>query len=955
MNPLSIGSFFHEDIAYLAALEATGKQSPEIERKQNAWWNLLLWYLNDDLKSVEQSLNGQPFLDWIPRQEGQADGNPVFDRLTWLERDRRVIGIVSPVLLVRPLPDENLSNKIWETSAPLTDRVRGRLTELVKNLKAKAADAKQKGPVPFCCRLASVIEARNVAPPVNSSAGDVVLTPFRFLDPYTLESTQIQIPTGEGAFLVPICSNDGHPLLPSTVPIDGETASFTLNCEKCGSPRNFTLSDFFTAWADDDFVVWRERNLQWAEGAKTVRMPPVPIVDPDRARVTFSYPPISILADLDSRDLTFTLKPQTPIRSIDRVTDLNYGNYLWPGDPDPNAPVAAVPIPVKIENANLVDKEKSHARRINKTVEVTLAFKGLPEPISWIFIPTTIATSSLAIYPNPQKVPPTWSWFDIATDDALQVRLPANAKAARTIGSNRVRSETTGTALPAVELSSKAGSGSCSLVFRRKDDRATTEAREFFVGFDFGSSNTALCFNHQGLRHLSSKDLQGCVAVLIRGDTASQTVDRIAPKSSADGLSFESSYCPTHKVARVTGTSCCNETPKVLFKSDDHASAAAIRTDYITEMLIHGIIGFSKQAGADPVVISGVFSYPLTFTEPRIRVFVNEINDVIGRVSARTGGDADKSRAKTEFVDEATAGVMSLGQPQADELVLTADLGGGTLDISVGRDSDGLDKDQIGSAELGGSHFLRRGANAELPAYANTASRIARGDVDRDEWAALEPNISRYYQLLFVFLETVLGSYIVRRAQHKPVKTVSVYPLGNGWRFHELMVNPRQIEPGKVVRQEIERLARNLADAIQKTHGVTVDLQPQFVEAPKGAVAKGCLRVATMTGKQKPREVTPLLPFGIDSSNGSRKVEWHELFQGDVARTGFVNNGLDFDQQALKGRLQTENGKTWASEEFSAGALRADLQKKEYFWPGAGFFTRGPLQVLIEQQWLPKA
>ena len=952
MNPLSIGSFFHEDLAYLAALEAKGKLSPDVERKQNAWWKLLLWYLNDDLKAVEQSLHGQPFLDWVPRQDGAADGTPVFDRITWLERDHKVVGLVSPVLLVRPLPDANLADPMWEGNASVTDRVRGRLAQLEKNLNAKFEETKHRGSTPFCCKLGTIISARSIAPPSNSQTGDVVLSPFNFLDPYSLGSTRILVPTGDGQYLVPLCVTPScsEPLLPATVSLDLGTDSITLQCRKCGSPKPFPLSDLGCAWVDGEFVVWRDRTLQWADTSGSVRLPPVPSVDPQRAQVNFSYPAVSALANIDSRDLTLVVPLGSPFRIIEKVTDLNYPNYLWPGDPDPTAPVSAVPIPLRIENANLV--KSARTRKINNTVEVTLELKGLPAPIRWIFIPSALATSSVVIYPNPNNVPPAWSWFEIATDD-LKVRLSPKTKAARTIGDYRVRTETPATELPPIELSGKAGS--CSLLLLRSETRAATPPMDFFVGFDFGSSNTAMRFSLDGSykssRPLIKKDLRDSVAALTTSSAFETAADRVTPKDG--GASFQSFHCQTHHVARITATPCCSafSTGDVLFKSDERW--AAVRNEYIAELLTHGLIGASRSLGSLPLTISGVFSYPLTFTRGRLAMFMSEVEKVVGNVSAKTGGIAATAVAKTQFVDEATAGVASLGQPQQEELVITADLGGGTLDISIGRSMDGPEKDQIGSAELGGAYFLQRDQKAgELQEYITTVTKIARGEADRGEWSNQKAHIDRYYQLLFVFLETILGSYLVRRT--KDVKRVSIYPLGNGWRFHELMVNPNQIDPAEVVRKEIDKLTRNLAAGIQTQHGVPVDLQAKLVDQPKGAVADGCLAVATRTGQHKPLPVIPRLPFGINASNGAKQVAWSELFHGENAEHGLVNDGLAFDEQELRQRLQTPNGQTWATADFKGDALRGHLQTRTYYWEGAGF-TRGPLQVLMETQWLPKA
>lgn len=951
MNPLSIGNFFHEDLAYLAELEATGHVSPEVEQKQAAWWKLLLWYVNDDLKEIEQSLHGQPFLKWVPKRGGRAEDAPAFDRMRWLERDGRVIGIISPVLLVRPLPDEKFTGSPWGTmDAPVTERVRARLAALVNNLNEERDEARQRNTVPFCCRLAPIITARGLDLQSNTADLNVIMTRFSFLDPYTLETTEILVPTGDGKLWIPKCDNCMAPMLPATARIGFATNTALLTCPQCGSTKQFALSDFGCAWVDGELVVWRDRALQWADGTKL--MPPTPAVNAEQRKVTFAYPAISVLANLTARDLTFELEVGTTFKVIERLADLNYSSYLWPGDPDPSAPVTATPLPIRIENARLVNNART--RRINKTVEVTIGLKGLPADVRWIFLPSALSASAIAIYPNPKNVPPQWSWFDIATDATLQIH--GHATTARGVGAHRVRIESRAVDLPAVELTN-GSRASCTLLLSRVDTRQSERPIEVAVGFDFGSSNTALRFSldgtHDNSRALTGAELRKSVAALTISPQFDEAADRLAPRSAADDASFESLHCQEHNAARVVGAPCCGRVQPgdVLFKSDPRREQ--VRIEYLSEMLIHGLIGAARHFGDRPLNVSGVFSYPLTFTKPRLSQFEQEVKTVIERVALRTGGDAAVSKQKTKFVDEATAGVRSLGQPQATEIVLTADLGGGTLDISLGRSIDGSRKDQIGSLEVGGSYFLKRGSTAgELEAYASAATSVARGQVDRREWFKRKAEVDRYYALLFIELETVLGSYITRRGADLSVEIVTLYPLGNGWRFYELMVDPMQDEPAAFVRSEIGRLAKNLGEAMRMKHGVNLNMTAKLVKNPKEAVASGCLRVATMAGEVETEEVRPRLPLGITASNVGTAVPWHALFEGPIAQVEFVNNALEFDEPELRHRLQTPNGKSWADAPFDAGVLRADLQTEEY--RSHRGYERGPMHLLIEKQWLPK-
>jgi predicted RNA-binding Zn-ribbon protein involved in translation (DUF1610 family) len=950
VNPLSIGNFFHEDLAYLAALQEAGHVSEDVERKQAAWWKLLVWYLNDDLKEIEQPLQGQPFLKWIPKRGGRADAPPAFDRITWLERDNRIVGVVSPVLLVRPLPDEDLNGNPWKTrDAPMTERVRRRLAALVSNLSEESSAATQRNDELFCGKLVPIIAAHGVT--TEPGAGENVITArFSFLDPYTLRSSEVLVPRGEGTFLIPRCDSCRAPMLPATAPIAFDSDHALFACPQCGTGKRIALSDFGCAWVDGELVVWRDRALQWADEKKS--MPPAPTIDQEQRKVTFAYPAVSILATVTDRTLTFELPSGATIRPIERILDINYPNFLWPGDPDAAAPVTATALPVRIENARLVSS--AQAKKIGSNVEVTVGFKGLPGKIRWIFIPSEIATSAIAIYPNPKEVPPQWSWFDIATDATLQIK--GRATSARSLGPHRVRAEVRAVDLPAVELTN--GRGSCSLFLSRVDSRPPQAPIDVAMGFDFGSSNTALRFSLDGTsdnsRPLTGAELRRFVAPLTVSAQMDEAADRLAPTSAVDNASFQSLHCQEHHVARVVALPCCSQMRRgdVLFKSDPQWRD--VRIEYLSEMLIHGLIGATRHLGARPLNVSGVFSYPLTFTKTRLGVFEREMAKVIEEVARRTGGDPEASNRKAKFVDEATAGVHSLGDPQAKEVVLTADLGGGTLDISIGRAIDGRAKDQIGSIEVGGSYFLKQGLKGdELEDYATAATSIARGKVEWREWLKRKAQVDRYYQLLFIALETVLGSYITRRGADQQVPMVTtLYPLGNGWRFYELMVDPKQDEPAAFVRSEIERLARNLASAIETKYGVKLDMTPKFVPNPKEAVASGCLGLATMSVEINTSEVAPRLPVGITSSNSGNSVPWHELFVGDAAQEAFVNNGIEFDERELRTRLQTPNGKSWADAPIDAGKLRSVLQTEEY--RSHRGYERGPLQLLLEKQWLPK-
>ena len=110
----SFSGFFHWDQAYSEALRRPSAALPTVWQKRVECWRVLLqWYLLRSVVEDDRAI-GPPFEAFVPRAVGEPAS--VIRSITWLRPSDypRPLGVVSHVLLVRPLPDASVDDEVWK-------------------------------------------------------------------------------------------------------------------------------------------------------------------------------------------------------------------------------------------------------------------------------------------------------------------------------------------------------------------------------------------------------------------------------------------------------------------------------------------------------------------------------------------------------------------------------------------------------------------------------------------------------------------------------------------------------------------------------------------------------------------------------------------------------------------------------------------------------------------------
>jgi hypothetical protein len=318
--------------------------------------------------------------------------------------------------------------------------------------------------------------------------------------------------------------------------------------------------------------------------------------------------------------------------------------------------------------------------------------------------------------------------------------------------------------------------------------------------------------------------------------------------------------------------------------------------------------------------------------------------------------------SEPQFLDESTAGILSVGQPQAEELLLAADLGGGTLDVSLGRGSREA-REQIGSLDAGGNYLLRSITEGDGDLRSLQVAIRARPDEAsaRLSRAAAKRLLERYTGWLLVFLETMVASHARREGAAGTALRVKLYLLGNGWGFYRFLANPND-DPERVWVESILGLLQKVEGDLSRMLGSNVIME--WVRAgrpPKHAVAHGALK-AVQTGDESAAHAVMALPagigFSVNAPGEAFRLQWHELFgpateRNPNLRGREIDDTVRFDFDELEARLNALTvlgARPNPRDEDSV--IRQELiasRNRCGGLPPTGYF-RGPLQLTVEDR-----
>ena len=359
--------------------------------------------------------------------------------------------------------------------------------------------------------------------------------------------------------------------------------------------------------------------------------------------------------------------------------------------------------------------------------------------------------------------------------------------------------------------------------------------------------------------------------------------------------------------------------------------------------------------------VTAVFTHPLSLTAEQRRHFEETVKAVRGSL-IELGMVSSASEAF--LLDESTAGILSVGQPHASDVLLAADLGGGTLDISLGRGTRD-ERDQIGSLDCGG-HFFLSALCERNEGDVREVQRSIRSRPDEVRARLCKPGsarlLERYTGYLLFFLETMVASYVTRHPLESAAGELDVklHLLGNGWGFLRFLARTGD-DPDHVWEEGIagliRRMEQDLTVALRRPLRLT---WARGERPPKHAVAHGALKLAGAGGGATRATAAMALPAGVAfevaGASGFR-LEWHDLFGPASDRNPNLRDRL-IDDTVLFGFDEVEERLTNArvlvqgapAAREADGLVRQRLLTAQNRCGGAvpTGYLRGPLQLLLE-------
>jgi hypothetical protein len=989
--PESVPHLFHFDLLYLWMLEKDRDRRPRTWRDRiEGWHYLTALFLLGEVYVEEEPLR-EPFLVYT-RPFG-------IEKVSWLvthssESPER-LGVLSPTVLVRPLPDfTGIALSRWQqTFGDLTKR-----TDEIRHFVGLAVSRLREGEsqaVPsFRTRLAAVLDREfGRQPMANSPSGrDVTVPVLRSLGwaRPRLEAegpVQVNLLVRESGGLqarvyVPRCTTCNELLTRTSeeAPVEVRGAAFQLSCPK-GHSNELSLADFLIWYRGNGQVVaWRDdRQVPLERGVpplRTIRGIQIDMewntgnVAGDRRRfLRLSFPEMAV--------------------SEHRLEEIFFDQVVVPGRLENFRGLPIRPEWIDaLENPGQVVPEVDTS--IPKIRYRGLRLGGWPVPV-----PKNLGGLSLqiredlalGIYPDPLKVGSDWKWFRVFLDGP-------GRREYRLICANGDPVlpwvvEVTNSAPELVSLESASDPQTGVGFYSR---RPTTEpvaglpTSKADIGVDFGTSNTLIAFHRLGLagdrsqiETLRPKDLllvagwlappagtwQGSIADFLpaRDYRASTDDDHLIPSA----LWMISDQQARYVVRWDSHKPIPSAEPLAGFKWDpEGGSFKRERYAYLLEVLLLTLPASLSQMSRTRRVteVTFGFAFPLAFTQglrDRMLELFEDLKKDLLRLTGLT----------TQFVhiSESAACVRAFGKPKYGETYLVADMGGGTIDLVLfqAKEEGVVDIHQIGSLRFAGEHYIqalaiKKGGKAGVDDFVwqlrdSIANGRARGE---------DPDAERILNRLVIFaLEFLRTMVLAQRKQHEGL-AIRLVLVGNGWHLADAL-QERAEEIG--ARPFFLEFYHEFMERLGETNLSIYDEGPvKELPSSKHLIVRGALINTVRDKRQELRdEASPSkLPAGRTMilnppERPSIRIGWEQIIgkAGSVAlvsvpRTDLQGEYLDFELNGMP-----PLSASWRDEVLRAFGIRAESaipypskeQLRDLIEIKGNRIERGPLQVILEECW----
>lgn len=983
----SIPHLLHWDLAYLWILEKQQAVRPDKWKERiEAWKYLVSLLLMDKL-----------IIDEVPIEEPLIDYTKPFglESVSWVKIAgiEKAVGVLSPTVLVRPLPDYRRTQlDRWQSALP--DPVSQNLHDVTHLLQLAVSHLNQQPEDSFAARLAVCIRKEFNPLPIGGPP-NAKQVHFPFLDRLSWSHRNdeprlrrigvfVRAEGDQGNLWIPRCEKCDALLTRSEAEavVVIESDALRLNCSVCGRVNELKMSDFLV-WLRDgqQAILWRRDGIT---SAPLKGFPPVPTNT--GSDLEFRWNPGPLGGEMTRRFLKLKFPGRTVLDKS--ISELSYPNILVPGVL--SAKYKGLPFRSNwldaVSNIEELSAEvDSPGQRLTyRNVQI----KGLPVEVDIRFGSLSIKAdegASVAMYPDPNRMPVSWKTYRTFLNGSRRSSYVIKCGGSRSI-LPWIAEFTNGAPTAFSVESPDSRTGVCFYsVFPIDLAQGTIAARrELNVGVDFGTTNTLIYVappnsNSSDIHPAQfavqpSKLLENILwfAGENNADAGNNTTGDFLPSKNHGESRTDRYLIPTavwelnrdvlvrwNSTAPVPGIA-----PTGNFKSKPEAES--LRLAYLRELMFLTIPDMIKRAETlrSEIKLNLGFAFPLTFGS-KARQRMNELLAALSAELVEGGCEAD-----CFSISESLACVRAFGTPALHENFLVADMGGGTLDLALfttSTDNQNL-MHQIGSLGYAGEDYVMAFAkrrHAEAIHVWRIRDEISSGESwglyghDPDAQRTLE----KFVGFAFEYLRTMLLAF--SKGQGAAIKLVLV---GNGWHLADAF-SPEIENRGapRVFKESYEHLVEKLA-----VPGLKLSLEDPLKDLPssKHLVVIGALRNAW--GGQGVRELNSnqsqlsRLPSGRGMQLGRaeashKRFEWSALVGEDIPLIGFSRADLTADSAFFLDEMPplVEPWRQHFLNLFDgtiAYATEAQIRNQVYgsIQGNPAKIGKGPLHVILEQSWKKK-
>ena len=975
----SIPHLLHWDFAYLWILQRDQNTRPAgWAPRVEAWRRLLCMLLLNELQ-LETRPIPQPLLSYTqPRGFSQVTfvsaSNTVFGK--------KAIGVISPTVIVRPLPEPNrlaisaegLAHELPALYQPNAQTV-DRRQQLLQTLEHAKLSLRQSGSL-LARSLENIISSEiavSVQPSGNIYPVTELPSPVPLLhsaDAAAWENPRIvdlRLMVAEGTTsrpseYVPKCSQCEKPLTFSEAAPPVEVAeNISIVCAECGTTSPFELVDFGVFRDGQRVYVWRDLH-DFAE-LGNVPVPPSPkVVDHE---IRFQWNPGMLHGDAVRTHLRLRFL-QASVTAVS-PRDIKYARLLIPGDIE-----SFSGHPIRPEWLFAIEKLPSREVSLEVIKFRNMQIKGLRFPVSIAPYPLAACklVQDLQVGVYPQPLYPQWQryrifWSTVSSPNRYRLGVVARPT------STNVTNSTTGGVLEwhdtvpyaiSLEESVSGQKSTLGATWQLPAAPDATAVQPIYVGVDFGTTTSIVYVDKQegSPEALTTEDLIGTARLLsgigpTRGSflppsNRAETDPTFIPSALWFGAHDEFNPVRWNDAA----------------PSPDHHAVHGFkwgvghelhRRQYLQELLFLMLPAAVRRifpyGGISPNWKLG-FAFPLAFSDPQRAEYVRILKNLQAEVQKYAGGNP-----AIYTINESFACVRAFGQHGYGEVFLIADLGGGSLDLALfelvrGSHGDSaLNEFHVGSAKIGGESFveaLARRIGVDPQSREREYWHI-RDAITTQSTTRMYGGSENYFAELatrFVpIAQELMRIMAAACAKSNPDKIVQFVLVGNGWRIAEYNTGVPQAEG--VARKRLEESFGLFGLSSLRPYG------GRFESASKHLVAIGALQNAKPGGRNELEEAAhqSKMPAGRDMkiSRGPVSIPWSDLVGSAIQNipAGASAGDIEFDRKSgpqppPQWRDRIEHAMPDLEHEPSDAVIRDHMNIRGYG------LEKGPLQIMLEKR-----